>query len=95
MIAATEEACEQPRAQPGLTIVQALQCGLPIRRREWTRFDGRRINHDTVFGPQWITLGEKRDGLTSMRYPWIVIATGAEVTLSRDDFTATDWEVQA
>ena len=76
----------------GLSFVQALQSDRPIRRREWTRFDGARINHETVFGPQWIVLGEKKDGLTQTRHPWIVIATGAEVTLSKEDYAAHDWE---
>ena len=98
MNAAAEPVTGEPidtRSASGLTIVQALVSGRPIRRREWARADGARINYDTVFGPQWITLGEKKDGLTRIRHPWIVVATGMEVTLSREDYRAIDWEVQS
>jgi len=90
-----EPATGWPRAASSLTIVQALAKGSPIRRREWARANGARINYDTVFGPQWITLGEKKDGLTRVRHLWIVVATGYEVTLSREDYVALDWEAQS
>lgn len=77
-----------------MTFTDALSHKVPVRRREWTRPDGARINYETVFGPQWITLGVKKDGMTRQRYPWIVTATGAEITLQYEDYVAEDWEVQ-
>ena len=77
-----------------MNILDALAKLRPIRRVEWTNTapGHARINHETPCAPQWITLGEKADGMVGRRHPWVIIATGKEITLTLKDYFATDWE---
>jgi hypothetical protein len=63
-----------------VTFLDALKSERPMRRTS------------TFGSPPWLTIGEKQSG-GGWRHPWLRLDTGEEVTLTRFDYLAEDWEV--